>query len=158
MGWQKWQLRVPSNGSKQQTAPHEGTSPHESDKKEQGTSAKKPPKSKKKSAPPKGTSPRDVDGAQGQTLKRPAAAMSAEAMRRSTKPSRPQPSMTPTPYLGGRIYYLKKEKRLRVYRRYRQDNQKSDVRIKVDFDDENDVAQAWAHACSVIENDPRPAE
>ena len=67
---------------------------------------------------------------------------------------RPKPSLEPTMYHGGRIYYSPKKFAFRVYRR-RVDRVEKCITAR-GVEDKKVLQQAWDTVCYEIESDPRP--
>ena len=86
-------------------------------------------------------------------FKRPAAYVQPPSTSQAASCNgRPLPTTSPTAYGGGKIYYSKPKNRFRVYTCV---GDRIEKHVKVDTMDMNSMNEAWASACSLIENDPR---
>ena len=97
-------------------------------------------------------------------LKRPAAVASSspsKSMKVCRKPSQadagdglvPSPTVEPTHYHGGKIYYGMSGQKLRVYARR---GDRIDSSMKVDYKNKKQFKTAWKWALNKIVSDPRP--
>ena len=76
-------------------------------------------------------------------------------LKNKPKGKRPKFSKKSTEYFGGRIYFHKVRKCLRVYKR-KSDKVEATVAIKSMKADDKEAA--CSYACALIENDPRPSK
>lgn len=80
----------------------------------------------------------------------------AKLMKKKAKVARPAFSYKPVSHYGGKIYFAKAKRALRVYLRSPADKVEKHVHI-ID-DNKRGKAEAMTYACALIENDPRAVE
>ena len=82
-----------------------------------------------------------------------AASSSSTAPRSSASVGIPPPSMKPTSYNGGKIYYSKAQFKFRVYKVA--GDRIEAGRVRVDFKDPKQTRVAWKKALAIIDGPPR---
>ena len=73
--------------------------------------------------------------------------------KKKAKAGRPEPSLKPVQYYGGRVNTYKSRGQLRVYKR---SGDIYEQKIPIDLKNKTVVEKSWRLACAIIESDPRP--